>query len=94
MDNMKDIVSSVIGKLSLGQVYDHDKLQNLWGNMLNNLEKQHTKIIGLNEGNLTVHVDSPAWLYQMKIKRVMLTKRLKQEDFDIKSIFFKIGKVK
>lgn len=94
MDNMKDIVSSVIGKLSQRQAFDHDKLQSIWDNLLNNLEMKHTQLMGLSEGELTIHVDSPAWLYQMKIKKATLLKRLKQEDFDVKNIVFKIGKVR
>ncbi len=93
MDNMKDIVSNVIGKLSQRQTFDHDKLQSVWRNILTKQEIQHTQIMGLTDGKLTVYVDSPAWLYQMKIKKITLIKRLKQEDFDIKSIVFKIGKV-
>jgi predicted nucleic acid-binding Zn ribbon protein len=94
MDNMKDIVDNVIGKLSQKQSYNHDRLQQIWSNLLNEKELQHTRIFSVEEGTLRVNVDSPAWLYQMKMKRNELIRRLKQEDYDIRSIVFKIGKVR
>jgi len=94
MDNMKDIITDVIGKLSQRQSFNNDKIQRLWCNILNTQEVQHTQLMGIKEGILSVNVDSPAWLYQMNIKRSKILERLKTEDMNIKSIFFRIGKVK
>ena len=57
-------------------------------------ELKHTKIIGIKEDGLLVCVDSPAWLYQMRIRQTKILEQLKAEIPYIKYIRFKMGKIK
>ncbi|MBU0468649.1 MAG: DUF721 domain-containing protein [Candidatus Omnitrophica bacterium] len=94
MDNIKDVVNQVIEKISIKQPFDQGKIDRIWRNVLNEQELQHTSLEGVNDGMLSVKVDSPAWLYQMKIKKNRILERLKEELPDIKSVVFRIGKIK
>jgi len=94
MDNIKDVVNQVIEKISIKQPFDQGKIERIWRNVLNEQELKHTSIDGMYEGNLSVIVDSPAWLYQMKIKKNRILERMTDELPDIKSIVFRIGKIK
>ncbi len=93
MDNIKDIIQDVIGKMAQQEPQANIKVERIWKNILEEQELKHTKIVGMKEGNIFAHVDSPAWLYQMRIRRSKILERLKDEIPDIKSIRFKIGKI-
>ena len=94
MDDIKDIINKVIGDIAEKKPDIHNKVDRIWQNLLNKKELKHTKLVGINEGTLSVHVDSPAWLYQMRIRQTKIIKQLKEDAPDIKYIRFKIGKVK
>jgi predicted nucleic acid-binding Zn ribbon protein len=93
MDNIKDIVNDVIGKISKEKPGAGDKLQRIWHNLLGKKELQHTNLVGVKDGQLSVYVDSSAWLYQMNIRKHKILERLQEEIPDIKGIRFKLGKV-
>lgn len=92
MDDIKNIVNQVIGDLAGKKPSTHDRVERIWRNFLTKLEYKHTKIAGINHGTLSVFVDSPAWLYQMKIRQGKLAKQLNDEIPDIKNIRFRLGK--
>lgn len=94
MDNIKNIVNTVIGNIAERKPDKHDKVGRIWENLLNDKELKHTKIIGIKEEGLLVCVDSPAWMYQMKIRQTKILKQLKEEIPHIKYIRFKMGKIK
>ena len=94
MDNIKDIINQVIGQIAEKQPNNQSKLERIWLNVLEAKELEHTRLVGLKNGWISAYVDSPAWLYQMKIRRGKIVERLKQEIPEIKNISFKIGKVK
>ena len=94
MDNIKDVVNKVIGDIAEKKPDSHNKIQRIWQNLLTKQELKHTKLLGVNENTLSVCVDSPAWLYQMRIRQTKILRQLKEEVSDIKSIRFKIGKIK
>lgn len=94
MDNIKDVVNQVIEKISIKQPVEQGKIDRIWQNVLNEQELKHTCLEGIKDGKLSVNVDSPAWLYQMQIRRTKILERLKDELPDIKSVFFRIGKIK
>ena len=94
MDNIKNIVSTVIGNMAEHKPDIHNKIERIWANLLNEKELKHTKIIGVKENGLLVCVDSPAWLYQMRIRQTKILKQLKKEIPLIKYIRFKMGKIK
>ena len=61
--------------------------------ILTEKQQKHTNITGYKEGWLTVCVDTPTWLYQMKVERLKILKQLQEEAPDVKNIRFKIGKI-
>ena len=93
MENIKEIVNTVIGKISIKEGFSQNKIDSIWKNILNEKELEHTKIIGIKDGCILVNVDSPAWLYQMRINYKKILSRLNAELSEIKKISFKIGKV-
>ncbi|MGE0267816.1 MAG: DciA family protein [Candidatus Omnitrophota bacterium] len=94
MDNIEDIIKNVIGKIADRKLEDHQKIYRLWISLLNESELKHTKLIGVNNGKVSVHVDSPAWLYQMNTRKRKILESLKEEISNIEYINFKIGKIK
>lgn len=94
MDNIKDVIQKVIGNIAEKNPDEHDKIKRIWQNLLNEKELEHTKLIGVKEETLLVCVDSPAWLYQMRIRQSKILRQLKEEVFNIKYIRFKIGTTK
>lgn len=94
MDRIKDIVHQVIDKIAEKKTAEHKSIDHIWQNFLGHKELQHTRLVGINEGRLLVVVDSPAWLFQMNIKKQRILARLKEEIPEIQHIHFKIGKIK
>lgn len=94
MDNIRNIITKVIGNIAEKNPDTHDKVERIWQNLLNPQELQHTKLVGIKDGVLRVHVDSPAWLYQMKLRQFKILEQLKNEIPDIKTIRFQIGTTK
>ena len=94
MDEIKNIISQVIGKLSSQKPAEQNKLSDLWRNILTKKELEHAQLVGVKDGKLLVNVDSPAWLYQMHLKKNNILNKFKEQDPQIKSISLKIGKVK
>ena len=93
MDNIKDIVKGVIGQMALKQPTPSEKIERILKNILDQQELKHIKFVGEKEGQLSISVDSPAWLYQMNTKKNRILDQLKDEITDVKGIRFRIGKV-
>ena len=94
MDSIKDIINKVIGGIADRNPDRHNKIDRVWRNLLTKQELKHTKIMGVKEETLSVYVDSPAWMYQMRMRQTKILKQFKEEVSDIKHIHFKIGKIK
>ena len=94
MDDIKNIINTVIGNIANQTPDTHNKIERIWANLLNEKELKHTKIIGVKENGLLVCVDSPAWLYQMRIRQTKILQQLKEDIPQIKYIRFKMGKIK
>ncbi len=93
MDNIEDIVKNVIGNIANQNPDTHNKTERLWENLVNEKEFKHTKVMGIKEGGFFVCVDSPAWLYQMRVRSTKILKQLKEEIPEVKYIRFKMGKI-
>ena len=91
MDNIKDIINKVVGDIAEKNPDSYDRVDRIWMNLLTEAELKHTKLIGIKEEVLLVHVDSPAWLHQMRISQTKILKRLKEESSNIKSIRFTLS---
>ena len=93
MDNIKDIINNVIGRISEKKFADDGKLERVWQNVISEVDFKHTKIIGIKDGVLSVHVDNPTRLYKLKLNRRKILNAIKEELVDIENIIFKLGKV-
>ena len=94
MDNIKDVINKVIGGIADKNPNIHDKIDRIWKNLLTEQELKHTKLTGINEETLSVCVDSPAWMHQMRTRQTKILRQLKEEVSEIKHIRFKIGTIK
>jgi len=94
MDAIRDIVKTVIGNMAQQNPDAYNKTERIWENLIDAKERKHTRVMGLKEEVLFVHVDSPAWMYHMRVKQGSLLKKLKDEVPGIKQIRFKMGKTK
>jgi predicted nucleic acid-binding Zn ribbon protein len=94
MNDIKNIITKVIGNIANRNPDTHDKVERIWQNLLNQQELRHTKLVGIKDGVLNVHVDSPAWLYQMRIRQAKIIESMQNEVSNIKTIRFQIGTIK
>ena len=94
MDQIKDIIPDVINHIQDKKRDIYIRLQNLWVQINQKNITEHTSIVGLDNGLLLIHVDSPAWLFQLRLQKQKIENQLIQEIPEISGIIFKIGKVK
>jgi len=93
MDNIKDVVNRVIGGLVCQAPEGYQHVHDAWAQIVDPQTARHTRVAGVKHDQLTVYVDSPAWLYQMNLQKEKLLQQLKKDLPKLKRILFKIGKV-
>ncbi len=93
MEQIKDIIPQVINHIAQKKPEVQNKIQRLWQGISNGKAAKHTSVVNLQKGTLTVHVDSPAWLFQMNLQKRKILEHLKEEIPELTQIYFKIGKV-
>ena len=93
MEQIKDIVSKVIAGLSAGKPQTQWKIQKAWTSVCDKKTLNHTAIAGLQKGELTVHVDTPTWLFHMNLHKRKLLDGIKKEAPEILNVHFRIGKI-
>ena len=93
MDEIKNLVHKVIEKISSQKPTTQVKIQDDWYRIAGESARQHTKISGIKEEMLIIYADSPAWLFEMNLKRVTLLRQLQSEHPEINKLIFKIGKI-
>ncbi|MDP8265319.1 MAG: DUF721 domain-containing protein [Candidatus Aceula meridiana] len=93
MEQIKDIVSQVVGDLAQRVPQKEETLQRFWKSVMKGKAAKHTSIYGLKEGVLKISVDSPAWVFQLNLNKRKILKELQICFADVKDIRFKIGKV-
>lgn len=93
VERIKDIIPQVIDNLSSGRQETRTRVYRLWQNMSNKKILQHTVVAGLHKGELVIHVDSPAWLFQMNLQKRKILEKLKEEIPELSQIRFRIGKI-
>jgi len=93
MDNIKDIINSVIEKIAAQGPQRYDRLQEFWKKTQPSKAGRHTRFVGMKDGQVLIYVDSSAWLYQLNLKRDTYLKKFQEAFPGIQGIFFKIGKV-
>jgi len=93
MDNIKDIVTGVIDKMSAQGPQRYHRLQEFWDEIRPAKADGHTRMVGLKDDRLLIVVDSSAWLYQMNMNKDAYLKKFQGSFPGIKGVFFKIGRV-
>jgi len=93
MDNISDIVKDVIGKIANKQPDTQHQLEELWHQIIDDKDKNHTRLVGVKSGKLSVLVDSPVRLHQLKIRKTNILRKLKEKGGEIEDIRFRVGKV-
>ena len=94
MDNIKQIIEKVVDHIATNKKVTQFYLQQMWSDILDKPEQEHTQLIGEKEGVLSVLVDSPAWLYQMNTRKSFILEKIQHKIPSVKNIHFKIGKVR
>ena len=92
-DLIKDILPQVIEKLSSGNPEWQNELNRAWQAAMDSKALKHCRLAGFRKGRLLVNVDSPAWLFQLSLKKPGLLRRLQKGFPDLAAISFKIGKI-
>jgi len=93
MEQVKDIIDSVIGNLAKQGSHSLDMVENIWHQTTDAKIQQHTKIGGLKDQKLIIYVDSSPWLYQLNFKKNRILKNMQEYNPEIQGIIFKLGKV-
>ncbi|MDP2652447.1 MAG: DciA family protein [Candidatus Omnitrophota bacterium] len=94
MDDIRNIVDSVLKNLSSRtQPTVQEEIQKAWERIVKDQGLKHARVAGFHDGVLNIHIDSPAWLYQLNLKRKKITEDMQKSVPDVKKIYFKIGKV-
>ncbi len=94
MDNIEDIVKRVIGNIADKRGASVVNIEEVWNTVMDVKELEHTQLIGINNGILSVSVDSPAWGYHLKVKKNDILQKVKDRIPEIQDIRFKIGNVR
>jgi predicted nucleic acid-binding Zn ribbon protein len=97
MEHIKDIVSSLLTKLSDGKQEENKKIVYLWPRIAGETITIHTKPYKLNNNILFVKVNDASWAYELSQNhKESLLKRLNNElaDGAIRDIRFIIGDIR
>lgn len=85
------LLSSIFRDLGIEDKIRLNSIQVEWCKLFNEPLSLHTYPVDIKDGELTINVDSPAWLGQLKFFKADIIKKLYA--YNINSIKFKHGKV-
>ncbi|MBM3251322.1 MAG: DUF721 domain-containing protein [Candidatus Omnitrophica bacterium] len=93
MEQIKDVVSSVIKKLASSASGPGQLIGQAWQEAAGKKFIKHAAIENYKNGKLLVRVDSPVALFQLNLKRNQILEKLQKIDTGLKIIDLKLGKV-
>ena len=93
MDNIEEIVKSVIGKIAQHQPNHQIELEKIWNRFVDGNSRKHASFQGVKNNTIYVVVDSPIRLHQLKSKKNILLRKFKEVAPDIVDIMYKVGQV-
>lgn len=85
------LLSNIFKDLGIEERLKLSFLQQEWSNLFNEPLSLHTYPYELNKGELTINVDSNAWLSQLKFFSKDIVKKL--QDYGVDSVKFRLGKI-
>jgi len=93
MDNIEEIVKSVIGKISQRQPDAQFELEKIFYQFIGEKNKEFTRFTGCKNNIVFIMVDSPIRLHQLKSKKIKLLRGFKKVSPEIKDIIYKVGQI-
>ena len=93
MEQIKNVVSSVIEKLASENVDRNQRLWRAWQEATGKKFFKHATIESYKNGRLLIRVDSPVAMFQLNLKRNHILETLQKADSELKSIDLRMGKV-
>jgi hypothetical protein len=85
------LLSSIFKDLGIEDKIRLNSMQEEWHRLFNEPLSLHTYPVDIKEGELTINVDSPAWLGQLKFFKQDIIKKL--QAYNVSSVKFKHGRV-
>jgi len=93
MEQIKSIVYDVIKNIQDKQAPSGD-IEGLWIKSVRKKAAQHTKVRFFKKGKLHINVESPAWLYDLKLKKEDIIKKIKKLSKNkITDLRFRVGDI-
>jgi hypothetical protein len=91
MKKVGTLLSSIFKDLGIEDNLILNSMQKEWHRLFNEPLSLHTYPVEIKNGELTINVDSPVWLAQLKFFRQDIIKKL--HTYSINSVKFKHGRV-
>jgi len=91
MKSVGSLLSSIFRDIGIEDKISLTSMQKEWRSLFNEPLSMHTYPVDVKNGELTINVDSPAWLGQLKFFTQDIIKKL--HSYNIRSVKFKHGTV-
>ncbi|MEW6740619.1 MAG: DUF721 domain-containing protein [Nitrospirota bacterium] len=91
MKKVGTLLSSIFKDLGIEDKIRLNSMQEEWHRLFNEPLSLHTYPVDIKDGELTINVDSPAWLGQLKFFKHDIIKKL--QAYNVGSVKFKHGRV-
>ena len=94
-EDIKGIVSKVIGKIEKQGPGKKEKILNAWKKSAGEKAASHSRPVGIRRKVLTVEIDSSTWLYELSLKKKHILRDIKKElgQGNMEDIRFRMGDV-
>ncbi|MFH1947378.1 MAG: DciA family protein, partial [Candidatus Magasanikbacteria bacterium] len=92
MDQIKNVISSVIEKLASDNLDRNQQLWQAWQDATGKKFLKHATIESYKNGRIVIKVDSPVAMFQLNLKRNHILTVLQKVDKELKSIDLRMGK--
>ncbi|MCX8029959.1 MAG: DUF721 domain-containing protein [Thermodesulfovibrionales bacterium] len=92
MDHISSIILPLCKDLGIEERIILKEVQLKWRSIFGSPVSHHTYPFELKNGELTILVDLPAWLNELKYMQDIILERLSR--YNVKSIKLKIGKIR
>lgn len=91
MKTVGSLLFSIFRDLGIEDKIRLSSIQEEWDNLFNEPLSLHTYPVDIKNGELTINVDSPVWLGQLKFFKQDMVKKLSA--YSIKEVRFKHGRI-
>ena len=92
MDNIKNIIQSVIKDIPVKGAENKASIEDLWREAAGEINSKNTRLSSLDNGVLTVFVDSSSRIYALSAIQAKILKHIQTDFPEVKDIKFRIGK--